>query len=60
MQRFLILSLTFVFSIYSQSSSLEKGILSFNSRADNSVELIADSHSIDEAIFQFNLSLIHI
>ena len=57
MQRFLILSLTFVFSIYSQSSSLEKGILSFNSRADNSVELIADSHSIDEAIFQFNMAL---
>ena len=57
MQRFLILSLTFVFPFYSQSSSLEKGISSFNSRADNSVELIADSYFIDNAIHQFKMAL---
>ena len=40
MQRFLLLSLTFISPFYAQLSSLEKGIAFFNNRADNAVELI--------------------
>ena len=57
MQRFLLYSFTFVFPLYAQSSSLEKGISFFNNRADNSVELIADPYFIDNAIHQFKMAI---
>jgi len=57
MQRFLLLSFTFAFPLFAQLSSLEKGISFFNNRADNSVDLIADSYFIDSAIHQFKMAL---